>query len=241
MSEDRISSSDYGPTLVPPIQMVAAKTALLVIDMQYHDAASGYGYSSLLERTEPGSGQYFDERIEDTVVPAIQQLASECRRLGVLVVYLRFGSFHRDYRDLSPRMREFIRRIEQASGIEDFAWSESPLHEIRRELTPQPSDLVIDKTTWGAYSGSNLDTELKERNIETVVATGVSTNTCVETTAREAADRGYGSIIVDECSADYDHASHRAALSGFHSNFGYVVPTASAMIEAIAVGARLGE
>jgi nicotinamidase-related amidase len=66
--------------------------------------------------------------------------------------------------------------------------------------------------------------------VETLVITGVSTNLCVETTARDAADRGYGVFLVDECTADYDERAQEAAMLGFHFNFGRVVRTADEMI-----------
>ena len=74
--------------------------------------------------------------------------------------------------------------------------------------------------------------------IDTLLVTGVSTNLCVETTARNAADRGYGVILVDECTADFDERAQEAALVAFHSNFGRVVRTASELIGLAEAAAR---
>jgi nicotinamidase-related amidase len=224
---------DFGWTPVPAVDVVAERTALLVIDMQYHDACAGVGYSLALERIAPGSGAYFDERVEHVVMPALQRVISACRRHGIRVVYVRLGSAHRDYRDMPARQREYIRTIERQGGVQDLLWSGSPLFEIRREIAPEPGDVVIDKTTFGAFNGSDIDATLRATGIDTLLVTGVSTNLCVETTARDAADRGYGVILIDECTADYDAQAQEAALAAFHVNFGRVVRTAAELIRLV--------
>jgi biuret amidohydrolase len=224
---------DFGWTPVPAVDVVAERTALLVIDMQYHDACAGVGYSLALERIAPGSGAYFDERVEHVVMPALQRVIPACRRQGVRVVYVRLGSAHRDYRDMPARQREYIRTIERQGGVQDLLWSGSPLFKIRREIAPEPGDVVIDKTTFGAFNGSDIDATLRATGIDTLLVTGVSTNLCVETTARDAADRGYGVILIDECTADYDAQAQEAALAAFHVNFGRVVRTAAELIRLV--------
>jgi nicotinamidase-related amidase len=82
---------------------------------------------------------------------------------------------------------------------------------------------VVHKKTFGAFNSSDLDEVLRAHGIDTLVICGISTNCCVETTARDAADRGYGVVIVDEGCADYDEAAHDASLRAFHFNFGRVV------------------
>ena len=221
---------NFGWTPVPPVPVVARRTALLVIDMQYHDACPGVGYSMALERIAPGSSAYFDERVEQTVIPALQRVIPACRRNGIRVVYVRLGSAYRDYRDMPARQRDYLRAIERQGGVQDLVWSGSPLFEIRREIAPESDDLVIDKTTFGAFNGSSIDETLRRMRIDTLLVTGVSTNLCVETTARDAADRGYGVILVDECLADYDEGAQRAALAAFHFNFGRVMRTADELI-----------
>jgi nicotinamidase-related amidase len=69
--------------------------------------------------------------------------------------------------------------------------------------------------------------------IKSLVITGVSTNACVETTARDAADRGYACVIVDEATADYDEQAHDATLRAFHFNLGRVARTSQEVISAL--------
>ena len=82
---------------------------------------------------------------------------------------------------------------------------------------------MVHKATFGAFNSSNIDEVLREHGLQTIVMVGISTNCCVETTARDAADRGYAVVIVDEACADYDEAAHDASLRCFHFNFGRVV------------------
>ena len=229
---------DYWFGHIPP---VATKrdggTALLIIDMQYQCASADQGLNCALETIDPGSMAYFNARNESLVVPTIVALLEHFRGHGLPVVYVTLGSYYQDLRDLSARFRGWIRALEARSGMADIFWSGNPAFEIREELTPRPDETVIHKTTTGAFNSSNIDQVLQRMGIETLVISGVSTNECVETTARDAADRGYGCIIVDEGTADYNQQAHDASLSSFALNFGYVVKGAGDVIAALDRGA----
>jgi len=101
------------------------------------------------------------------------------------------------------------------------------------ELAPLPDETVVHKTTFGAFNSSNLDYVLREQGIRNLVVTGISTNCCVETTARDAADRGYGVVICADATADYDEPGHDAALRAFHFNFGRIVVSADEILRAV--------
>lgn len=224
---------DYETTFVPPVTLRRDRTALVVVDMQYHDASPDQGFNLAMERIDPGCLDYFNERNERLTVPAIARLIEHARASGVDVVYITLGSLHRDLRDMTPRMRESVRDIEARSGVEDIFWCENPAFKIREELAPQPGELIVNKTTWGAFNGSDIDARLRERGYESLVITGISTNCCVETTARDAAERGWGVVLVDDATADYDEAAHEAALRGFHTNFGRVLGSVENTIAAL--------
>jgi nicotinamidase-related amidase len=221
---------DYGRTFVEPVPLRHTSTALLVIDVQYHDASPDHGFNVALERMDPGSMLYFNERLESTVIPAIARLSACCRSHGVAVIYLALGSAFRDLRDVPPRLRRWIRTLEREGGLEDVYWTGNPDWAIRREIEPHSGDTVIAKTTWGAFTSSTIDQVLRSGGIESLIITGVSTNCCVESTAREAADRGYACVIVDEATCDYDQASHDATLRAYHFNFGRVARSADQVI-----------
>jgi nicotinamidase-related amidase len=205
----------------------------VVVDMQYHDAAAGVGFCEALDRIDPGSCDYFNDRNENLTVPTIADLVTGFRSRSLPVVYLCLGSEYRDLRDVPQRFRDWIRAFEERAGMSDVFWRGNPLYAVRREFAPEPGDTVVHKTTFGAFNSSNVDDVLRNMGISTLVIVGISTNCCVETTARDAADRGYAVVIVADGTADYDAEAHEASLKGFHFNFGRVVRGAADVFAAI--------
>jgi nicotinamidase-related amidase len=230
---------DYGLTFVPPVSLGRDGLALMVVDMQYHDAAAGVGFQRALDVIDPGSAAYFDDRVEHLVVPNIARLVEAFRERELPIVYLCLGAEERDLSDLPPRMAAWIRDVEERSGIADIFWRGNPLYAVREEFPPQAGDIVVHKKTFGAFNSSNIDEVLREHGLHTIVMCGISTNCCVETTARDAADRGYAVVIVDEACADYDEAAHDASLRAFHFNFGRVVRTPDDVLAAVDAAAQV--
>ena len=224
---------DYGLTFVPPISLGRDGLALMIVDMQYHDAAAGMGFQAALDVIDPGSAAYFDDRVENLVVPNIARLVDAFRERDLPIVYLCLGAEQRDYSDIPARMAAWIRDVEERSGMPDMFWRENPLYAVREEFPPQDGDIVVHKKTFGAFNSSNIDEVLREHGLQTIVMVGISTNCCVETTARDAADRGYAVVIVDEACADYDEAAHDASLRCFHFNFGRVVRSPDEVLAAV--------
>jgi biuret amidohydrolase len=223
----------YGRPFAPPVLLERSATALLIIDMQYSCAAPDQGSNLAFDRLDPGSCDYFIERVEESVVPAIQALLAYFRRCQMLIVYLTLGSHDRDLNDMPERQREAIRALERDAGVPDILWAGNPAFQIRKEVAPLSGELVVNKTTFGAFNSSQLDLILRERGIRSLVIAGVSTNCCVESTARDAADRGYGCVLVDEALADYDEHAHVATLHAFHTSFGRVVNGVAEIFAAI--------
>lgn len=221
----------------PGVELSAdAGTALLVIDMQYHDASPERGLNAAWERIEPGSMSYYNQRLTGITVPTIARLLPFFRDNHMPVIYLVLGSPYRDLRDCPPRFREWARNLEQRAGIEDLWWSGNPDFGILEELVPHEADTVIRKTSNGAFNSSRLDQTLQCMGVRNLVITGVVTSACVETTARDAADRGYHSVLVDEGTADYDSDMHAATLRAFQFNLGRVIGNAEEVMEAVRLG-----
>ena len=96
---------------------------------------------------------------------------------------------------------------------------------------------MLDKNTSSAFNSTGLEWLLRNMAVETLVFAGMATDMCVETTARDAADRGFNVIIVEDATATFFEHHHRAALSGFARVFGQVwdterVLTALGIVEA---------
>jgi nicotinamidase-related amidase len=155
------------------------------------------------------------------------------------VVYLTLGSDFSDYRDLPTRSRALVLDLEARSGLSGILWSEDPAFRIRDEIAPAPGEAVVRKTTAGAFNSSEIDARLRAADIENLVVTGVTTSCCVESTAREASDHGYGCVLIADAMAEYDQEAHEATLRTFHANFGRVLTSATDVIHAIEEGTEL--
>lgn len=215
------------------IAPVHERTALVVVDLQDAYTSANRGYGRALERVSPGSCAYYNARVEAHVVPAVVALLAAFRDRGLPVVYLTLGSRQRDLADLPSARREAVRALERESGVPDLFWLESPDHRIRAEATPRTGEPVLEKTTFGGFAASDLDRQLRDLGVTALVLCGVTTNCCVETTAREASDRGYAPIVVADACAEYDEAAHAASLAVIDEKFGEVVPTAAELIASL--------
>jgi nicotinamidase-related amidase len=98
-------------------------------------------------------------------------------------------------------------------------------HRILEDIKPMPGELVINKTSYGAFNSTSIDQTLRNMGIDFLVITGVATHACVETTARDAADRGYRCVMVDDATATFTKYLHDATLRAFATLFGRVANT----------------
>lgn len=197
------------------------KTALLIVDMQYASASRLAGLGREMTFKDSKNLDWRFERIENLVIPNIQRLLTFFRRNKMPVIYVVIRSQRKDYSDMPLHMRSRAR-----------GGPETREAEILDELRPEPTDLVLSKTTISAFTSTNLDTSLKALGVEYLVFTGVSTNVCVDTTARDAADRGYRCVVLDDaCAAIYEKKYHNFALSLFGERFGRVENTANILAE----------
>jgi nicotinamidase-related amidase len=228
---------DYGYTLVEPVPLRRdGTTALVIIDVQYRDASPDHGVGLAMEKIAPGSMAYFFERVETTLIPSIRKLLDYFRQHRLPVIHVLLGSDYRDLRDCPPRFRAWVGKLERESGVSDIFWSGGKGYEVRAEIAPIEGETIVRKLTMGAFNSGNIDAVLRSMGITSLVITGVSTNACVETTARDAADRGYACVIVDKATADYDEQAHDATLRAFHFNLGRVADTSDDVIAALDSG-----
>lgn len=100
-----------------------------------------------------------------------------------------------------------------------------PGFEIIEPLTPRPDEIVVNKSTFGAFTYTDLDEQLKERGITHVVICGVTTQCCVECTLREAVDRGYFVLTLDDCCGAFEDELQEGTLRAIQSEghlFGWI-------------------
>jgi nicotinamidase-related amidase len=207
----------------------AAHTALLVIDMQYASACRDTGLGKLLAQTgRAEEGEYRFSRIEQHVVPNIQRLLAACRATGIPPVFVCLGARRADFADLVVHLRD----LERAIGN----WVGSRTFEILDELKPLDGEAVVVKGSYSAFTSSGLDAVLRSVGVGTIIAAGVSTSQCVDLTMRDAADRGYRCVVVEDAVAEDTEADHLSSLDQFARSFGKVLDTAT-VVELLTVRA----
>jgi nicotinamidase-related amidase len=194
-----------------------ARSALVIVDMQY---ATGHRTGALAQKMKAEGNSVTDwrfDRIESLVIPNNQRLIKAMRAAGGKVIYITIGAALADCSDAPVHMRAFFQSVGNYEG--------QPQHQIIQELAPQPGDPIMRKTSIGAFASTGLDHLLRSLDREHLFMTGVSTNMCVETTAREAADRGYAVTLVEDACATTHKELHEGTVRNFGRFFGKVRST----------------
>ncbi|WP_100812297.1 cysteine hydrolase family protein [Microbacterium sp. BR1] len=192
-------------------------TALVIIDMQYVDASRDHGWGPSLRQTHPDNWSYYFDRVEGVVVPRIRTLLGAFRNAGARVIHVTLGPVLPDGSDLIPDRKNMSGAIAALTNHVGTA-----AHRILDAVAPIPGELVINKTSRGAFNSTAIDQMLRNMGCRGVIFVGVTTSSCVETTARDAADRGYRTVIVEDATAEIDQASHDATLRQFAVRWGRV-------------------
>jgi biuret amidohydrolase len=180
-------------------------TALVMIDFQ-RDFVDPGGFGEALGN---------DVSLLRRAVPPAERVLKAARARGLMVIHTREG--HRpDLSDCPPAKKA---RGRLAAGIGDPGPMGRILvrgeegHDIVKELYPEPGEPVVDKPGKGAFFATDLDSILKNRGIRQLVVCGVTTEVCVNTTVREANDRGYDCLVLEDCVASYFPEFQKAALA----------------------------
>jgi nicotinamidase-related amidase len=194
--------------------------ALVIIDMQ-RDFIEPGGFGAAL-------GNHV--RLLAPIIPTLAKLLGAFRKQGLPVIHTK--ECHKpDLSDCPPaklRRGRSKLRIGDPGPMGRILIDGEPGNDFVPALQPLPSELVIAKPGKGAFYATNLDAELKKRGITHLFFTGVTTEVCVQTTMREANDRGYESLLVEDGTESYFPEFKKATLDMVRAQNGIVGWTASA-------------
>ena len=200
-----------------------SRAALVMIDMQYATGSRQGALARKLQAEGSRVGDYRFARIEQQVLPNTLRLRTHFHKVGRPVLHVTIGAAHADALDAPLHMRRLFTEFRNFVGSRE--------HEILDELKPLPGEHVLRKTTIGAFASTNIDSLLRALGCEQLYLTGVSTNMCVETTAREAADRGYGVTLVEDACGTTHEDLHQVTMRNFQRLFGRVRSCDEALAE----------
>jgi nicotinamidase-related amidase len=197
-----------------------SQLALVIIDMQ-RDFLEPGGFGEMLgnDVTQLGS-----------IVPTLKGLLDFCRQKGLTVIHTLEG--HQP--DLSDCPSSERKRGKGSLTIGDegpmgrILIRGEPGNAIIPELAPIAGEIVIPKPGKGAFYATELQAILQKRSITHLLFTGVTTEVCVQTTMREANDRGYECLLVEDCTASYFPKFKQATLEMIRAQGGIVGWTSSA-------------
>jgi ureidoacrylate peracid hydrolase len=189
----------------------AAKTALIVVDLQ--NAFMQAGVAHALCEMAP------------RIVPAVNRLAASLRDAGGTIVWVRTTATPQSLQDWSVYY-ELLTPAARQKRLQALAAGSSG-HALWPELDVQAQDLIVTKLRYSAFiqGSSDLEPQLRARGIDTVLIAGCVTNTCCESTARDAMMCNFKTIMVSDGNAAGNDQEHANSLIAFYLNFGDVQTT----------------
>jgi ureidoacrylate peracid hydrolase len=188
-------------------------SALLIIDIQndylHEKGAMGKHHVVVKE----GDNDIFTVQ---KIVPKVKYIAVQARKLGIPVIFIK--SEYSKWTD-SPvfKTRHRLLGVDYTEQVRPGTWGAEFY-----QISPEPEDCVVIKYRHSAFIGTNLDLVLRSIGIKTIVLTGVTTNTCVQSTARDGFMNDYYVVMVEDCVAAWSKREHEAGLSDINTAFGVV-------------------
>lgn len=189
----------------------SAGTALLVIDMQNAFCHSDGSFAKMT-RSRGLSISMCQE-----AVAGCRRLVAAARRVGIPVIYTRYV-YHPNYADGGVLLAKYP-EMREIGALSSGSWDA----EIVDDLAPAPMEYVIDKSRYSAFYGTRLEPILHGLGVNNLVVCGVTTNVCVESTVREAAQKDYDVRVVADATGELTRERHDNALAILDYGFARVV------------------
>ena len=205
-----------------PFTFDPATTALVIIDMQ-RDFVEPGGFGETLGN---------DVSLLQSVVPPLKEVLEAARAVGLTVIHTREGHVP-DLSDCPPaklNRGDPTLRIGSPGPKGRILVRGEYGHDIIDELKPAPGEPIVDKPGKGAFYATDLELILRNHGIKSLLVAGVTAEVCVQTTVREANDRGYECLVLSDCVGSYFPEFQRVGLQMIAAQggiFGWVTPSSA--------------
>lgn len=209
------------------ITINAAKTAVIVVDMENDFASKG----GMFDRAG------VDISIIQKIIKPTARVIEAARDAGLKIIYLKMG-YHEDLSDIgregSPNRVRHLMFMHVGDTITAPDGSKSRIlirnswgTEIVSGLEPLPNDIIIYKPRFSGFYKTELDSVLKQMDMRYLIFTGCTTSICVESTVRDAMFRDYSSVVLEDCTAEpigygLPRSNHEASLLSIQTLLGWV-------------------
>ncbi len=187
--------------------------ALLLVDVQNDFCAEG----GALHR------EGMDLSLVQAMIPRLERFVEEARAIGMRCIWIR------NVYNTGPNWYLSEVWLEQAERTRKGLYVKHPVCEAGEwngdfyKIRPREDEAIVTKHRFGAFESTDLELVLRSQGIRTVIMTGVATNVCVETTARQAFLKDFYVVFTSDCTATYSQRAHEASLENINHNFGQVV------------------
>ena len=200
-----------------PRKVAPEHTALIVVDMQNDFCADG----GFLQR------EGMNVKLVQAMTPRLVGFINKAREAGLPIVYIQtvyYAPGHQYISDawLEHNWRRDKRRYREYVPLEQGSWGV----EFYGGIKPLPGEIIVQKHRYGAFADTNLDLILRSKGIRTLIITGVATNCCVETTARDGFMKDYYIVFLKDCTAATAEDLHNSTIRNISLYFGEVVDSA---------------
>lgn len=195
-------------------KVAPSHAALVIIDMQNDFCSSG----GMMDK------EGMDVKLIQGMAPGLADFIGHARKAGLPIIYVQaiYASENNWY--LSDVWLEQMKRAGRGKHVEYPVCEEGSWNaDFYKGIEPLPGDIVIQKHRYSAFVNTPLDTVLRSKGIRTLIMTGVATNVCVESTARDGFMRDYYIVFVKDCAATTSEELHNNTLKNIARCFGEVV------------------
>jgi isochorismate hydrolase len=158
--------------------------------------------------------QHYFHGLAAPILDNVLSLIEACRTVQLTIVFTRHG----------------VHDPQNDGGMLTTWWDDLIVHgseawQLDKKLKPHPSELIIDKNRYSAFQGTDLNDWLRKNGVEDLIISGVMTNLCCETTARDAFGHDYRVFFVADATATINEELHLAALKNLAYGFSYIMDT----------------